>query len=315
MYSHKIAPSFRAFLILLCTPLILSSSAAAALNVVASSPDVAWLLQKVGGDQVTVETLLKGTEDPHYADAVPDFIRKVAKADLVCAIGLELEIGWLPKVLSRSGNAKVQSGGGGFCEVGSTVTTLERPQGTIDRSMGDVHPMGNPHFWLSPKALKEASLTVEQKLSSLAPSHQTFFKKNREKLGSDLDQLILESKKILAPVINSQHPPIVIEYHREFLYLLQLYGIQSFGSIEEKPGVPPSAGRILQIASQAKKAGVKLIIGTDYSPLKTLEKTSEASGIPYWTTPISLQPKSGKSDYIELHRQIVRTLAEKLGHK
>jgi zinc/manganese transport system substrate-binding protein len=299
----------------LSASLIFCNSAGATLNVVATSPDVAWLIQRVGGSQVTVETLLRGTEDPHYADAVPDFIRKVAKADIVCAVGLELEIGWLPKVLSRSGNAKVQTGGTGFCELGSSVSTLERPQGNIDRSMGDVHPMGNPHFWLSPKSLKEASLTVELKLTNLDPNHQAYFKKNRERLDTDLDLLISESKKILAPVVNAPQPPMVIEYHREFIYLLQLYGIKSFGSIEEKPGVPPSAGRIVQIASQAKKAGVRLIIGTDYSPLKTIEKTSEASGIPYWITPISLQPKAGKTDYIELHRQLVRTLAEKLGHK
>ena len=126
--------------------LFLSSIALAKIKVVATLPDVAEVVRAIGGTEVDVNTLLSGSEDPHYADARPDYILKVSRADVVCAIGLDLEIGWLPKVLDKSGNAKVQSGGTGFCELGHTVKPLEVPTGVIDRSLGDVHPHGNPHF-------------------------------------------------------------------------------------------------------------------------------------------------------------------------
>jgi len=284
----------------------------AAVRAVGSTPDIAWLMKEVGGAEIEVQSLLKGTEDPHYADAVPDFIRKVAHADIVCAVGLELEVGWLPRVLSRSGNSKIQSGGLGFCEVGVGVKTLERPTGNIDRSMGDVHPLGNPHFWLSPVSMKEAAVVVADKLSKIDPAHSQHYQANLRKLHSHLDQLVHDSKRVLAPILKKNPASKVLEYHREFTYLFQLYGIPTIGSIEEKPGVPPSAGRLLQVARQAQSSDVKLIIGTDFTPLKPLEKVSEVSGIPIWTTPISLQPSKGIVDYLNFHRTLVKGLADRL---
>src|SRR5690606_29641281 len=143
-------------------------------------PELAWLVKQVGDEYVEAVPLLEGTENPHYVDAVPKFIAEVAGADMVVLVGLDLEVGWLPKVLSRSGNAKVQPGGKGYVEAGSAVTVLDVPQGKVDRSMGDVHPSGNPHFWLSPGALAQAAAPVTNTLIALDPAHANAYMSNQE---------------------------------------------------------------------------------------------------------------------------------------
>ena len=119
------------------SPMVLAKT-----NVVTTTTELAWAAENIGGDRVKIESLLSGTENAHYVDAVPNFIRLIAAADIVCAVGLDLEIGWLPKALSKSGNRQVQKGGKGYCELGSEINALEKPKGSIDRSMGHIHPSG-----------------------------------------------------------------------------------------------------------------------------------------------------------------------------
>ena len=137
--------------------IFLSLNAFSKLKVVATTPDLAYAIKKIGGKRVKVFSLLNGNEDPHFVDAMPSWISKVSKANIFCFVGLELEIGWAPKVLTRSGNSKVQSGGKGHCNVGNYIDALEVPKGKIDRSMGDVHAGGNPHYHLGPSQYKKAA--------------------------------------------------------------------------------------------------------------------------------------------------------------
>lgn len=295
----------------LFTPL----SARSALRVVTSLPDLAWAAKEIGKDQVEVHSLLNGTEDPHYAEAVPEFIRQASTADALCFAGLDLEVGWLPKVLSRSGNAKIQSGGAGYCETGKGVEVLDKPSGPVDRSGGDTHPFGNPHFWLSPKAFGQGASRIAEVLSTLDPAHAKDYSANLRALQKKLDQLTEEGRKKLKPVLSRLQGPALIQYHTEFVYLLQAYGIPSSGSIEEKPGVAPSAGRIAEIASQAKASGVKLVLASPFSPQKTLSRFQELSGIPILRLSPSLQPASsetGLRDYLEHQRDCVEKLVAAL---
>ncbi|MCB0403996.1 MAG: zinc ABC transporter substrate-binding protein [Bdellovibrionales bacterium] len=262
-------------------------------RVVTTTTDLAWVAGELLGDTKTpVRSFLSGTENPHYADASPNFIRWAADADIVCLVGLDLEVGWLPKVLSRSGNSKVQPGGSGYCDVGKAIKALEIPEGPVDRSMGDVHPLGNPHFWLSPPALGQGAQAVADVLAAANPSSAALYQSRLKQLQNRLSKLHATNKKRLDTL---KKKPLVIEYHKEFTYFLSAYGIQSFGSIEEKPGVPPSAGRIAEIAQRAKRAGVTLVLAAEYSPKKTLERFKELSGIPIVTVPTSLS--KGQMDY------------------
>lgn len=283
---------------------------AAPLKVLATLPDLAWMMQEIGGDQVAAKALLRGTENPHFVDAVPDFIRQVAEADVVCIAGLELEVGYMPAVLARSGNAKVQSTGPGACDVGKSVSALDKPTGPIDRSMGDVHPSGNPHFWLSPKSLAEGGREVVRVFSQVDRANAPLYEKNYEAFKKRMEQLEGEMKRKLEPFVQSK--ALVIEYHREYAYFLDLYGLKSFGSIEEKPGLPPSAGRLAQIAQDSKAAGVRVALAADYSPAKTLERFQGISGIPVVAVPTMMQAKGPAASYEGLQRHIADRLLQAL---
>lgn len=270
--------------------LFVSSQGMAALKVVTTTPDLAEVVRAIGGESVEVQSLLTGKEDPHYAEARPDYILKVNRADVLCSFGLELEIGWLPKVFEKSGNAKIQEGGAGSCVLGKGIKALDIPQTIVNRSMGDVHAHGNPHFNLDPQKLAEASAVVAATLSRLQPEKTSVFQKNQtefQKAMMDLHSRIKSSIK----------PAKVMEYHKEFTYFFASYGLESLGSLEEKPGMPPSAARIATVARMAREANVKVLYATPSASHKTLERFQELSGIPFVQLPSYVQ-KSGKNSSI-----------------
>lgn len=273
---------------------------AAPLRVVTTLPDLAEVVLRVGGDEVSVEALLTGKEDVHYVDALPVYIQKVANADIVCMMGLELESSWLPKVLSKSGNAKVQSGGKGYCDASRNIQPIGKPTGPISRSMGDIHPSGNPHYNLSPSALKETATTIANVLKENRPEKAEIFEAGLKKFHSDMDQLRARITELLKPAIElSKKQPVVIEYHQEFSYFFSEYGIRSIGSIEEKPGVPPSAARIAKIASASKKEGVRIAIAANYTPENLLRRFRELSGIEFRQLPTAVHKSAEGTNRIE----------------
>ncbi len=285
---------------------------ASPIKVVTSTTDLAWAAREIGKENVEVVSLLNGTENPHFVDTVPDFILKVADAKVVCIIGLELEIGWMPKVLSKSGNAGVQPGGVGYCETGNGAQILEKPQGQIDRSMGDVHPFGNPHFWLSPIALTEGAKEILSALIRVDPAHKGSYEKNYSAWKKESLRRTSELKAKLQKAIGKNDAPKVIEYHREFSYFWDVYGLKSLGSIEEKPGLNPSAGRIAEISKIAKSAGVKVAFAGEYAPKKTLDRFTELSGVKVASFPTSIQPEGKIKDYWQLQELWVNEIIQRI---
>lgn len=293
-----------------CSFVLVPSLAAAdeKIKVVTTLPDLARIAEAIGGADVETTSLLQGSEDPHYADAVPGFIRVVAGADVVCSMGLDLEVGWLPKVLAKSGNAKVQPGGKGYCEAGKTVRPLEVQKGRLDRSMGDVHPEGNPHFNLSPFALIEASDAITNALSQARPEKAEAFKKAQLEFTERMKTVHAKMKDRIAKAFGA-NLPLVIEYHRQYVYFFDAYGLQSMGSIEEKPGVLPSAGRLATISVEAKKRGAKVAFAATYTSDRSLGKFSELSGIPVKKVPAAAVEKGVGVEALEkLQLQLVDAL-------
>lgn len=290
-----------------------NGATAAPLKLVATLPDLAWMMQEIGGDKVEAKALLRGTENPHFVDAVPDFIRQVAEADVVCVAGLDLEVGYMPAILSRSGNARVQGSGPGACDIGKSVTPRDKPSGPIDRSMGDVHPAGNPHFWLSPQSLAEGGREVLRVLTAVDRPNAALYEKNYAAFKKRMDELTQEIQGVLEPFRKeAQGKTILIEYHREYAYFLELYGIKSFGSIEEKPGLPPSAGRLMEVARDSKAAGVRVALAADYNPQKTLERFQAISGIEVVTVPTMIQASGPFASYEALQKHIASSLVKAL---
>ena len=284
-----------AFLVLLTLP------AFAKIKVVTTLPDVAEVVKAIGGNQVDVSSLLTGGTDPHFADARPDYILKVNRADVVCSVGLDLEIGWLPKVLEKSGNAKVQAGGPGFCELGKAVKPLDVPQGVIDRSLGDVHPHGNPHFTLDPLKLAESGAEVVRVLSQVDSANTGMYQKNYDAFKKQMETLHAQIK-------SKVKKDKVMEYHKEFTYFFRAYGLESAGSLEEKPGMPPSATRIAEVAQMAKANKVQVLFATPSAPHKTLERFQELSGIPVVTVPSYIQSSGNGSSIEALQNLLMKAL-------
>lgn len=276
------------------------SEAKGKMNVITTLPDFAEAARTVGGEFVDVTSLLKGTEDPHFLDAVPSYISALSRADVILLAGLDLEVGWLPKVLAKSGNSKVQPGGSGYLELGKKVKVIELPSGIVDRSMGDVHAFGNPHFNLSPIAMIQAGKAIQEVLSQIDPSHTSAYTAGYQEFEKKMNG-VFKKVKITVDRKWSGHDPksAVIEYHKEFSYFFDVYGIKTLGSIEEKPGVPPSAARLAEVASRAKLHHVNCAIGALFSPEKVLEKFSELSGIAHKKVPSMVQVKNPDWDTIE----------------
>lgn len=300
----------RAFNVALILTSTLVFSAEHPIPVITSTTDLAWAVKQIGGGHVEVNGLLKGTENPHYVDAIPEFIRLASEAKAAFVIGLDLEVGWMPKVLSRSGNAQIQPGGKGYCETGKAVQVLEKPQGGVDRSMGDVHPAGNPHFWLSPKHLGQAAQAISETLSTIDPVHAKDYQENLKTFLQKMEHIQFKNANKLKAALGTPTEPVLLEYHKEFSYFLETYGLKSLGSIEEKPGVAPSAGRLAEIALQGKGANLKFVLAADTAPKKTLERFSEISGIPVVVIPMSVQPFGKLSSYELLQEHIIEKIAQ-----
>ncbi len=282
-----------------------AAALAAPIKVVTSTTDLAWVAKQIGLEHVEVTALLKGTENPHFVDAVPDYIRLAAEANVVCQVGLDLEVGWMPKVLARSGNAAVQPGGKGFCEAGRGISVLEKPVGAIDRSMGDVHPSGNPHFWLGPDALIQSATVVRDTLVANDPAHAAAYKAGFDTMKQTVEAVKARNAAKLKVALAGHQGAALIEYHKEFTYFLQSFGLTSLGSIEEKPGVTPSAGRLADMASSAKGAGLKFILAGDTAPRRTISKFAELSGLPVVIVPLSVKTAGKPGTYPELIDYIV----------
>jgi len=239
--------------------------AAGKLAVVTTTEDLAALTREVGGDRVGVEALARGYQDPHFVEPKPSFILKLNKADLLIAIGRDLEIGWLPPLITQSRNAKLQPGAAGYLDASLTATVLEVPTGQVTRAMGDVHPTGNPHYWLDPGNGRRVAQAIRAKLSELSPADAAYF---AERFAS-FDRRLAEAEKrwdgLMAPLKGLK----VVTYHRSWSYFAQRFGLDVVGYVEPRPGIPPSPGHTLELTQEMKRLGAKLVIVEPYFSLKT----------------------------------------------
>jgi zinc/manganese transport system substrate-binding protein len=287
---------------LLLATLLLASPTQAAIRAVGSTPEMAWLLQRVGGEKVEVKSLAKPGDNYHFLDARPDFILAANRADILCRVGAELEIGWLPKILDRAANTKVMSGGAGDCDASRALTLEEKPTKAVDRSMGDVHAAGNPHFWLSPAETAKAAREVEEKLSAVSPENAKTFAANREALEKELTALLEKLRGKVKKGLSAY------QYHRDFSYFFSAYGISPLGSIEEIPGVSPSAARLGKVALEAKEKKAAFALAADHDPASALAKFTELSGVKVIKLPTSLEDFRDPAAYSKWQEKMVSTL-------
>jgi zinc/manganese transport system substrate-binding protein len=296
------------FLTVLAVALPLSAAAQSRLNVVATTEDLGALAREVGGDKVTVTALAKGYQDPHFVDPKPSFILAVSRADLLIVVGRELEIGWLPPLLTSGRNAKVQPGGAGYLDASSNVKILDIPTGQLTRAMGDVHPQGNPHYWLEPGNGRRIAGVIRDKLSALMPANAAFFASRYQ----DFDQRLAAAEKRWDAAMAPYKGTKIVTYHRSWPNFTDRFGLNVMGYVEPKPGIPPSPSHTLELVEDMKAQGVKLIVVEPYFDPKTPQSIATQVGGRVLVLAPSVGGTKEATDYIQLFEYDVTTLAAAL---
>ena len=281
------------------------SEAFAAIKVVTTTEDLASLAREVGGDKVQVDALAKGYQDPHFVDPKPSFILQVSRADLLIAVGRELEIGWLPPLISSGRNAKIQPGASGYLDASQNVKILEIPTGQITRAMGDVHPSGNPHYWLDPDNGRKIAQSIRDKLSELSPNDKAYFAQRY----ADFDKRLAEAQKKWDATMAPYKGTELVTYHRSWPNFMERFGLNVIGYVEPKPGIPPSPSHTLDLIGEMKTQDVKLIVVEPYFDLKTPQAIANQVGGKVLVLAPSVGGTKEASDYIQLFEYDVNLLA------
>jgi len=254
--------------------LLVAGPALADLKVATSLTDLASVAQWVGGKHVTATSLCRGFEDPHFVPAKPSLMKAIQHADVFISTGLELDGGWLPLVLPGSRNPKIQPGAKGFVDASEGVEVLEKPTGTVSRAEGDIHPLGNPHYNLDPKALEVVADHLAQVFSELDAANAADYAANAKQFDEKIEASLAKWQKQLEPYKGAA----LLPYHRNFVYFADRFGLKLFGTVEPKPGIPPNPRYISELAGSMKKEGVKLVVYQPYYDADAANQVAKAAG-------------------------------------
>ena len=287
---------WRMFKCLLIMVLLVGAAQAKKLDVVTSTTDMAALAQEVGGDKINVEALAKGYQDPHFVEPKPSFLLKLRHTDLLIVVGLDLEIGWLPPLITQSGNPKIQVGGQGYLDASQFAEILDKPTGTITRAMGDVHPLGNPHYWLDPDNGRRIAKGVAGKLSELDPPDAAYFQQRFQ----DFDKRLTDAEKRWDAEMAPFHGRKVVTYHTSWSNFAKHFGVSIDGYIEPRPGIPPTPQHTLEIINLMKRDNVKVVMVEPYFDLKTPNSIGAATGAKVIVMLPSVGGEKEATDYFKL---------------
>ena len=274
----------------------LPAAAADKLKVVTTTEDLAALAREVGGDRVKVEAIARGYQDPHFVEPKPSFILKVSRADLLVLVGLQLEIGWLPPLITQSRNRKIQVNARGYLDVSQFCQILEIPTGQITRAMGDVHPLGNPHFWLDPENGRRIALAIQQKLAQLRPADAAYFQQRYD----DFDRRLTEAEKGWEERMAPYRGRKIVTYHNSWPSFTLRFGLKVVGYVEPKPGIPPSPRHILELINFMNSEKIKLIVVEPYFDLKTPKAVGRQTGAEVLVLLPSVGGEKEVTDYFEV---------------
>jgi len=293
-------------LVSLLMGIVSSSMAIASVKVVTTTEDLAAITKAIGGDHVDVYALTPGTRDPHFAEAKPSMIRRVYRADMLVSIGAELEIGWLPAVLRAARNGDVQPGGKGFLDMSKHVDIIGVPKGPVDRSMGDVHAAGNPHYWLNPHNGLKMAVAISDKLSQLDADHAADYQQNLASFEIQLNKKLAEWQQALAFLKGKP----VVSYHTSLVYLANAFGFDIVKQVEPKPGIAPSASYLAELVNQIKQQHIQWLLMEPYYEKRSAEFLHRKTGIKVVVIPQSVGAQENIKTYFDVFDGIVAAFAE-----
>ncbi len=284
-------------IVLACGP------AQATVRILATTSDWGALATELGGDRVSVYVATTALQDVHRVDAKPSLVARARTADLVIATGAELEIGWLPVLVQESGNPRIQPGAPGYFEAAAQLNLLEVPT-RLDRSLGDIHPQGNPHLQLDPHNIAVVAKALASRLAALDAGNAAYYQQRGSDFDSRWTQAIARWEQMAAPL---RGIPVVV-MHRDQVYLCHWLGLREVAAIEPKPGVPPSAGHLSQLVSKLSASPPKLILLNAYNDAKAANWLSKRVNVPVVTLPFSVGGTPEAKDFFGLFDDTINRL-------
>jgi zinc/manganese transport system substrate-binding protein len=291
---------------LLFTICAAASAVSAQPKVVTTTEDLASIVKEIGGDKVAVEAIARGYQDPHFVEPKPSFIIKLHNADLLVLVGRELEAAWLPPLITQSRNAKIQLGAPGYLDASTNAVILDIPTGPITRAMGDVHPLGNPHYWLSPENGRRIAKAVQNKLTELQGADAAYFAQRYDDFVKRLAAGEQRWKAAMAPYKGLK----IVTYHRSWPNFANDFGLDVVGYVEPKPGIPPSPAHTLALIQEMKRLGIKLILVEPYFDLRTPNAIARDTGAMVLVMPPSVGGVKEVQNYIQLFDYNINLLVD-----
>jgi zinc/manganese transport system substrate-binding protein len=283
------------------------AQAARKLRVVATIPDLKSLTEAVGGDLVEVESLTRGTQNFHEAEVRPSMMLKLRRADAVVENGLDLDA-WADVAIEGANNPEIIRGARGRIEVSKGIEVLDVPSARVDRSMGDVHPRGNPHFSLDPGLAPTITQNIVDGLARVAPESRATFEQNRKAFLAQLTQRMAEWTKVMEPVRGSK----VVVFHPDFIYLLTRFGLVQAGTVEDRPGIPPSPQHLVNLIRQMKEEKIKVILVEPWNDVKLANRVAEEAGAKALVMASAVGAVKGADNYLAAIDYNITTLAKAL---
>lgn len=281
-----------------------ASIATAQIRVVATTPDLAAIAREIGGNKVSVLALAKPTEDPHFVDAKPSHIVTLNRADVLIEGGAELELGWLPPLLESARNSKIAPGAPGRVVASQGIRMLDVPS-SFDRSKGDIHSLGNPHFLADPDNAKIVAKNIADHFSAIDSRNAASYSANLAKFNNAVDIKKIQWVRTLAPFRGAK----VVTYHKDFVYFAREFGLSIIGELEPKPGIAPSPAHLASVIGAMKSQGGKVLLVQPYQNRRTAETVARQTGAKVLDMPQQPGAKAGADTYIGMMDNLVNTLA------
>lgn len=295
-------------LLLLGSLLAFSTPASGIVRIVTSTADFASIAQEVGGKRVEAVSLAKGYQDPHFVEPKPSFILRLSRADLLIVAGLELEVGYLPPLLDQSRNNKIRPGSAGYLDASVGCEILERPSAVVTRAMGDVHPFGNPHYWLNPRNGRVIARAIAGKLSTLDPAGAAEYRTNLAAFEQKLSDGEKRWDALLGPFAGTE----VVTYHNSWPNFLKRFKLRAAGYVEPKPGVPPSPAHTIELINLMRAKRVPVILMEPYFDERGPASIAQKTGAKLLTFIPSVGGVPAARDYVALFDYDVKLLADAL---
>jgi len=283
-------------LLLASAPVVPPAAAAGKLLIITATTDLAAVVQEIGGDRVEVESIARGYQDPHFVEAKPSFLLKLRKADLLIVVGLELEIGWLPPLITQSGNPRIQPGAPGYFDASRFAKILEIPTGQVTRAEGDVHPQGNPHYWLDPENGLRVAKGVQTKLSEMRPADAGYFAERYASFEQRIKQAEQRWQDQMKPYAGRK----IVTYHRSWPNFAGHFHLDVAGYVEPRAGIPPSPAHLVELIAMMKRENVKVILVEPYFDLKTPQSVAQQTGAQVVVLLPSVGGEKEITDYFKL---------------